>query len=109
MIASIDNTTGLIIESQSNPRAGTLIQNALEYGYTDVSEIEVTEQDLNELIKKRDEATAPKLSKKELNLQAIAKLELSVTNRRLREATLGTDNGWLKEVESKIKLLRDKL
>lgn len=54
MIASIDNKTGLIIESQSNPRAGTLIENALQYGYTDVSEIEVTELELDDLLKAKE-------------------------------------------------------
>lgn len=39
----------------------------------------------------------------------ISELELSVTPRRIREATLGVDNGWLADVDAKIKALRKKL
>jgi len=56
MKVSIDNTTGLMIEMQGNPREGTLTQNALSAGFTDVSEIEVTEQELAVLIKAKEDA-----------------------------------------------------
>ena len=36
----------------------------------------------------------------------IIKLESAVTGRRLREAVLGIDNGWLNDIESKIRKLR---
>lgn len=36
-------------------------------------------------------------------------LESSVTARRMREAALGTDEGWLKAVDDKIAALRAKL
>ncbi len=36
----------------------------------------------------------------------IASLEGTVTDRRVREAILGTDNGWLANVESQIAALR---
>lgn len=39
----------------------------------------------------------------------IAQLEDSVTERRIREAVLGTDNGWLKNVDGQIAGLRAKL
>lgn len=42
-----------------------------------------------------------------LILSQIATLEASVTNRRMREAALGTDNGWLKGVDAQITALRD--
>lgn len=58
MRVSIDNTTGLMIEAQGNPREGTLIQNALAAGFTDVSERECTEQELAEMIAAKD-ATLP--------------------------------------------------
>ena len=57
MRVSIDNTTGLIIETQSHAREGTLISNALSAGFTDVSELEVTEQELADLIKAKELAT----------------------------------------------------
>lgn len=42
-------------------------------------------------------------------LSQIAALEASVTQRRLREATLGTDNGWLAGIDSQIAALRSQL
>ena len=41
--------------------------------------------------------------------QSIAVLEATVTQRRIREAVLGTDNGWLQNVESQIVALRAQL
>lgn len=40
---------------------------------------------------------------------SITVLESSITPRRIRESILGTDNGWLADVDSKIKALRKKL
>lgn len=48
-------------------------------------------------------------SEDELIKFEILKLEYSITQRRLREAILGVDNGWLADVESKIAALREKL
>jgi hypothetical protein len=59
MRVSIDNTTGLMIEMQSNPRVGTLIENALAAGFTDVSEREVTEQEYQDLLSAKN-ALLPK-------------------------------------------------
>lgn len=42
-------------------------------------------------------------------LLKIIELEKSVTDRRLREAIIGVDNGWLADVDSKIAELRSKL
>lgn len=39
-------------------------------------------------------------------LAEIYRLETSITQRRLREAVLGTDGGWLGEIEQKIEALR---
>ena len=39
----------------------------------------------------------------------IKTLELSVTERRMREAVLGVDGGWLKSVNDQIADLRSKL
>lgn len=43
------------------------------------------------------------------SLSEIIRLESSITQRRMREAILGIDNGWLADVESKIAALREKL
>jgi hypothetical protein len=43
----------------------------------------------------------------EERLRTIAVLEASMTPRRMREAVLGTDNGWLAATETKIKELRN--
>lgn len=39
----------------------------------------------------------------------IDELESTITNRRMREAMLGTDNGWLANVNAQIAALRGKL
>lgn len=39
----------------------------------------------------------------------IAALEATITSRRTREAILGTDNGWLADIESQIETLRSQL
>lgn len=38
--------------------------------------------------------------------EQIIELERQITPRRVREAILGTDNGWLVEIERKISVLR---
>lgn len=43
-----------------------------------------------------------------LEAQIVA-LESTVTQRRLREAALGTDNGWLKALDAQISALRAQL
>lgn len=40
---------------------------------------------------------------------AILALEAQVTPRRIREHALGTDNGWLEDIESQIEALRTQL
>lgn len=42
-------------------------------------------------------------------LSQIKDLEKNVTQRRIREAVLGIDNGWLEDIESQISALREKL
>lgn len=42
-------------------------------------------------------------------LLEILQLESLVTQRRLREATLGTDGGWLANIEQQIAALREQL
>ena len=42
-------------------------------------------------------------------LDAITKLESTITPRRLREAVLGTDAGWLANINSQIATLRSQL
>jgi hypothetical protein len=42
-------------------------------------------------------------------IEQIAALESQVTDRRIREAVLGVDGGWLKEQDAKISALREHL
>jgi len=46
--------------------------------------------------------------KEDIKVQ-IAKLESTITSRRLREAVLGTDAGWLANINSQIATLRSQL
>lgn len=54
-------------------------------------------------------AAPPPASAHELALIQIADLERTVTQRRMREAALGTDNGWLKALDAQIAALRASL
>lgn len=49
------------------------------------------------------------LSGRQIALNNITNLESSVTQRRIRDAILGTDNGWLKNVEEQIATIRSTL
>ena len=51
----------------------------------------------------------PVKSPKEIAIQKIASLEATITDRRIREAVLGIDNGWLKSVNDEITTLRAQL
>ena len=44
--------------------------------------------------------------KKAIAVQRITELEATITIRRIREAALGTDGGWLKNVDDQIAALR---
>lgn len=56
-------------------------------------------------------STEPVLSVSEnaLIVQQIADLETTVTDRRIREAVLGIDGGWLKGLDDQISALRSRL
>jgi len=49
------------------------------------------------------------LSSEETIKQQITLLEAQVTQRRLREALLGVDSGWLKDINNQISTLRTQL
>lgn len=51
----------------------------------------------------------PPITGNALILSQIATLEASITQRRQREAILGTDNGWLAGIEAQIAALRAQL
>lgn len=56
------------------------------------------------------EAQAQKVEDEKAKIKAdIAALEEKVTPRRTREAILGTDNGWLADIENQIQELRGQL
>ena len=49
---------------------------------------------------------APQLSEEEIVKRQIAEIESTITVRRVREAVLGKDNGWLAERDAEIAALR---
>ena len=51
-------------------------------------------------------AEPPQPSASELIKIQIAELEATITDRRIREAVLGIDNGWLKDINDQIVTLR---
>lgn len=48
----------------------------------------------------------PPRSERDIALAEITALEATITPRRLREAVLGQDDGWLEGINSKISMLR---
>lgn len=60
-------------------------------------------------ISEQDHLELSKPSARDLVMQQIHALESTVTQRRLREAALGEDDGWLAGVDEKISDLRKKL
>ena len=52
---------------------------------------------------------SPPVNPDDALLLQISDLEQTITPRRIRDAILGTDNGWLAEVESEIETLRSQL
>ena len=56
------------------------------------------------------DAQAQKVEDEKVKIKAdIAALEATITPRRTREAILGTDNGWLADIENQIQELRGQL
>lgn len=53
--------------------------------------------------------TAPALTNNQVVLSKIAAMESSVTQRRIREAILGIDGGWLKNIDAQIAIERKSL
>lgn len=51
----------------------------------------------------------PELTPNQIVLRQIAELEISISARRIREAVLGIDSGWLAGVNDKISVLREQL
>jgi len=97
-------------------KTGFLFKSGKKRGY------EFTERtEDNDLIRLISEQSVVTLSKSEIEreieyqdfsadeqkLRNIAILEASITPRRMREAVLGTDNGWLAATENTIKELRN--
>lgn len=54
-------------------------------------------------------ALHPVKSTKQIALEKILELESTITDRRVREAVLGIDNGWLKSVNDQMTNLRTQL
>lgn len=80
---------------------------SLPHKIVDGQPILLTQAEIDEIEAARlaDEVAQPK----RLIRQQILALESQVTQRRLREAVLGTDNGWLSDIESQIAALRSQL
>ena len=56
-----------------------------------------------------DEILNPPIPQDILIKNQIAALELTITNRRIRESILGMDNGWLANVNNQISAIRGQL
>lgn len=77
------------------------------YKNIDGEQLELNEQEYAEYYTRKAayETEAPKRNA----LAEIARLEAEVTQRRLREAMLGTDNGWLENQDELIAIERARL
>lgn len=70
---------------------------------------EITEEQYRQLLADREAPKPLILEGNDLVRSKIAELEATVTPRRLREAAIGTDGGWLKNLADQISTLRKKL
>lgn len=70
---------------------------------------EITQEQYQQLLADRDAPKPLLLEGNDLILSQIAELESTATPRRLREAAIGADGGWLKNLDDKITTLRKKL
>jgi hypothetical protein len=73
----------------------------------DGQEVPLTEEEVAEFHAK--EAAAEREAQKVSVINQIKALEAQITPRRLREAILGTDKGWLQNVDSQLAALRHQL
>lgn len=68
---------------------------------------DLTQQEIDEILAKKADAEMTREKREAVN--AIADLEALQTPRRLREAALGIDNGYLAQLNAQIEVLRIKL
>lgn len=77
---------------------------AVPHRMVDDVPVALTQDEIDEIEAERQEWLGSKAIVRE-----IAELEAQQTPRRMREAQLGTDNGWLANLDAQIKTLRNKL
>ena len=64
----------------------------------------LTQAEIDDFLSKGAASDSAKQARKKY--KDIAALEATITPRRIREAILGTDNGWLADIEQQIEVLR---
>lgn len=75
---------------------------ALDKPYWPADAVEATQDQINAILN-------PPIPQDVLIKNQIAELELTITNRRIRESVLGMDNGWLADINAQIAGLRAQL
>jgi hypothetical protein len=103
MRISIDKLTGFMIEANTHSTAETLIKNATAQGFQSVEVIEATEDEFRALVE-------AKKTPNQKTLESVAKIESTITPRRLREAvTTQAGHEWIAAQDAAIAALREQL
>ena len=84
-----------------------MARSDFKYKGVDGEQVALSEAEINSCVADED-AWAAKASERTIK-KTILNLEAEITQRRLREAILGTDNDWLKNKEAEITSERGKL
>ena len=84
-----------------------MARSDFKFKVVDGEQVALSEAEINSCVADED-AWAAKASERTIK-KTILNLEAEITQRRLREAILGTDNDWLKNKEAEITSERGKL
>ena len=68
----------------------------------DLEEADIGDSVVDNVLVKKPAPTAPEPTQAEITQKEINTIEAEITPRRIREAILGTDNGWLAAKEAEI-------
>lgn len=102
------NEDGFPIAFYSPEYNPTIPSDAFEITYEQWLEL-INNSGLRKIINDEVVVFQPPIDPNAETLNQIYLLESTITARRLREAVLGTDAGWLADVESQIEVLRGQL
>ena len=83
--------------------------DGLVFGYDEADQVELISEAMERRWQEVTGSWPPPQDPADIIKAQINTIEATVTQRRMREATLGIDNGWLAEIDAQIAMLRAQL